>query len=412
MKLTYRHTRNACFTGYVTQAIVNNLCPLLFLTFQQQFSITLSQISLIITLNFIIQMVVDLLSARWIDGIGYRKAIVFAHASAAAGLAGLCFFPLILPPYTGLLIATFLNAVGGGLLEVLVSPMVEALPSEHKEREMSLLHSFYCWGHMAVVILSTVYFLLFGIQNWRYLPLLWALVPLMNGWVFIKAPLCTLAEAGRTLSVGKLIRMPLFWLMFLLMICSGASEQAVSQWASLFAEEGLRVSKTLGDLLGPCAFALLMGISRVMFSRGGLSIHRALFLSGLLCILSYLTIVFSPWPLVSLIACAVCGFSVGVMWPGVFSLSSVKLPSGGTAMFALLALAGDIGCCAGPSLVGAVSDGLLSNASGLMLDQANPEQGALRVGFFAAMAFPLILSLCMLFFQKKGHAPEQGSPNP
>ena len=402
MKLTYRHTRNACFTGYVTQAIVNNLCPLLFLTFQQQFSITLSQISLIITLNFVIQMIVDLLSAHWIDRIGYRAAIVAAHAFTVLGLAGLCVFPFVLPPYAGLLTATFLNAVGGGLLEVLVSPMVEALPSEHKEREMSLLHSFYCWGHMAVVILSTVYFLLFGTSHWRYLPLLWALVPLVNGLILLKAPLCTLSEAGRTLSVARLIRMPLFWLMFLLMLCAGASEQAVSQWASLFAEEGLRVSKTLGDLLGPCAFALLMGISRVLFSRGKLSIQKALFFSGLLCIVSYLTVIFSPWPLLSLIGCAVCGFSVGVMWPGVFSLSSVKLPAGGTAMFALLALAGDIGCCAGPSLVGAVSDSLLSGASALAASHVHPEQQALRIGFLAAMVFPVILSICMMFFQRKG----------
>ena len=386
MKLTYRHTRNACFTGYVTQAIVNNLCPLLFLTFQQQFSISLSQISLIITLNFIIQMLVDLLSAPLIDRIGYRVSIVFAHAVTVVGLTGLCVFPFILPPYTGLLVATFLNAVGGGLLEVLVSPMVEALPSDHKEREMSLLHSFYCWGHMAVVILSTVYFLLFGIRNWRYLPLLWALVPLLNGLILMKAPLCTLTEAGRDLSIGKLIRMPLFWLMFLLMICAGASEQAVSQWASLFAEEGLRVSKTLGDLLGPCAFALLMGISRVMFSRGRLSIHRALFLSGLLCIVSYLTIVFSPWPLLSLIGCGVCGFSVGVMWPGVFSLSSVKLPAGGTAMFALLALAGDLGGSLGPSFVGTVS--------GLAGDD-------LKTGLLAGIVFPVILIVGLLLLRKR-----------
>ena len=402
MALSYRHTRNACFFGYVTQAIVNNLCPLLFLTFQQQFSISLSQISLMITVNFIIQMIVDLLSAHWIDRIGYRRAILWAHAFTVIGLAGLSLFPFLLPPYAGLLLCTFLNAVGGGLLEVLVSPMVEALPSEHKEREMSLLHSFYCWGHMAVVILSTGYFLLIGLQSWRFLPLFWALVPLANGLVFLKAPLCTLTEAGRTLSIARLIRMPMFWLMFLLMLCAGASEQAVSQWASLFAEEGLRVSKTLGDLLGPCAFALLMGISRMLFSKGTLSIRKALFLSGMLCIISYLTIVFSPWPLVSLIVCAICGFSVGVMWPGVFSLSSIHLPAGGTAMFALLALAGDIGCCAGPSLVGAISDGLLTSASPLPdTPAATPEQTALRIGFLAAAVFPVVLSLCMAFLQKK-----------
>ena len=406
MPLTYRHTRNACFTGYVTQAIVNNLSPLLFLTFQQDFSISLSQIGLIITLNFAIQMLVDLLSAHFVDQIGYRVCIVAAHVFTVLGLAGLSVLPRVLPAYAGLLIATAFNAVGGGLLEVLVSPLVEALPSEHKEREMSLLHSFYCWGHMAVVLLSTGYFLLFGTKNWRCLPLLWALVPLVNGIIFVKTPLCTLQEEGRTLSIGKLVQMPLFWLMFLLMICSGASEQAVSQWASLFAEEGLNVNKTLGDLLGPCAFALLMGLSRMIFSKGAMPIRKALVLSGSLCVVSYLIVVFSPWPLLSLIGCAICGFSVGVMWPGVFSLSSQLLPAGGTAMFALLALAGDIGCCSGPSLVGAVSDGLLASGQALPAMRSsldNPAQGALRMGFLAAIVFPLILSLCIALLKRKKH---------
>ena len=404
MTLTYRHTRNACFVGYVTQAIVNNLSPLLFLTFQQEFSISLGQISLIITLNFAVQMLVDLLSAHFVDKIGYRVCIVAAHLVTVLGLAGLSVLPRIMAPYAGLLIATLLNAVGGGLLEVLVSPMIEALPSQHKEREMSLLHSFYCWGHMAVVLLSTGYFLLLGTKNWRFLPLFWALVPLLNGLVLWKAPLCTLQAEGRDLSIGKLVRMPLFWLLFLLMICSGASEQAVSQWASLFAEEGLSVSKTMGDLLGPCAFALLMGLSRMLFSKSALPIRKALILSGALCAVSYLIVIFSPWPLLSLVGCALCGFSVGVMWPGVFSLSSRLLPAGGTAMFALLALAGDIGCCSGPSLVGAVSDGVLSagqTASGLLSSFANPAQGALRLGFLAAIVFPLVLMICMLALRKK-----------
>ena len=404
MTLTYRHTRNACFVGYVTQAIVNNLSPLLFLTFQQEFSISLGQISLIITLNFAVQMLVDLLSAHFVDKIGYRTCIVAAHLVTVLGLAGLSVLPRIMAPYAGLLVATLLNAVGGGLLEVLVSPMIEALPSQHKEREMSLLHSFYCWGHMAVVLLSTGYFLLLGTKNWRFLPLFWALVPLLNGLVLLKAPLCTLQAEGRNLSIGKLVQMPLFWLLFLLMICSGASEQAVSQWASLFAEEGLSVSKTMGNLLGPCAFALLMGLSRMLFSKSALPIRKALILSGALCAVSYLIVIFSPWPLLSLVGCALCGFSVGVMWPGVFSLSSQLLPAGGTAMFALLALAGDIGCCSGPSLVGAVSDGALSagqTASGLLSSVANPAQGALRLGFLAAIVFPLLLMICMLVLRKK-----------
>ena len=405
MHLNYRHTRTACYFGYITQAIINNLPPLLFLTFQQEFSISLSQISLMITLNFIVQMAVDLLSAHFIDKIGYRVAMVAAHGMAVAGLAGLSLLPGWLPPYAGLLTATLCSAVGGGLLEVLVSPLVEALPSQRKEREMSLLHSFYCWGHMAVVLLSTGFFLLLGIRSWRVLPLLWAAVPLANGLVFLKTPLCTLQEEGRALPIRRLIRMPVFWLLFLLMICSGASEQAVSQWASLFAEEGLQVSKTMGDLLGPCAFALLMGLSRVLFSRGAMPIRKALLSSGLLCVFSYLVIVFSPWPLLSLIGCAVCGFSVGVMWPGVFSLSSQALPAGGTAMFALLALAGDIGCCSGPSLAGAVSDGLMSSGTALpalLGGLVQSTQGALRVGFLAAAVFPALLCLCMAIFQRPG----------
>ena len=399
MRLTYRHTRNAWFVSYVTQAIVNNLSPLLFLTFQQQFSISLSQISLLITVNFAVQMLVDILSAHFIDRIGYRASITAAHALAVLGLCGLSFLPQLTAPYAGLLIATVLNAMGGGLLEVLVSPMVEALPSEHKEKEMSLLHSFYCWGHVAVVLLSTGYFLLFGTASWRCLPLLWALIPLFNALVFLKAPLCSLTEAGRDMPISALAKLPLFWLFLLLMVCSGASELAMSQWASLFAEEGLQVSKTMGDLLGPCCFALLMGLARFGFSRVRLPLAKTIQFSAILCAVSYAVTIFSPWPLLSLLGCAVCGFSVGVMWPGVYSLAVKKIPAGGTAMFAFLALAGDIGCCSGPSLAGAVSDSVMSGGPSLLfsLMPGIPlSQAALKTGFLAAMIFPvlLILGLC------------------
>ena len=404
MQLTYRHTRLGCFVGYITQAIINNLSPLLFLTFQQQFSVSLTQISLIITLNFAIQMAVDLLSARYIDKMGYRASIVAAHVLSVLGLGCLSLLPGILPGYPALLIATTLCAVGGGLLEVLVSPLIEALPSDRKEQEMSLLHSFYCWGHVGVVLLSTVYFLAFGTQNWRSLPLLWALVPLANTLLFLKAPILTLTDEGRAMPLKKLLGMPVFYLLFILMICSGASEQAVSQWASLFAEEGLQVSKTVGDLLGPCAFAVLMGCSRLLFSRVRVRMEKALAAGAALCICSYLLIVLSPWPILSLVGCAVCGFSVGVMWPGTFSLASQRLPAGGTAMFALLALAGDIGCCSGPSLVGAVSDGALSQGKTLLsalLPGAPIAQTALKTGFLAAILFPALLLCGVLIMAKK-----------
>ena len=382
MKLRYGHTRAACYLGYVSQSIVNNLGPLLFLTFNRQFNLSLRHLAFLVILNFTVQLLVDLAAVHFVDRIGYRAAALAAHVCCVAGLCGMGILPFVLPPYWGLLIAVFVNALGGGLLEVIISPIVEALPSDHKAAAMSLLHSFYCWGVVGVVILSTLYFNLAGIDNWRWLPLLWALLPLGTVFLFAAVPLKTLiGEAGEAVPLRELSVRRLFIFLFLMMICSGASEQAMSQWASLFAEAGLKVSKTLGDILGPCAFAILMGLARVLFgmqktgSDEGRRLSGILLGAGLLCILSYLVTVFSPWPLLSLGGCALCGFSVGVMWPGTFSLASRLFPLGGTAMFAILALAGDVGCAAGPGLVGTVMNGT-----------------TLKTGLLTAIVFPLILA--------------------
>ncbi|MBQ4639504.1 MAG: MFS transporter [Clostridia bacterium] len=395
MKYTYQHTKYACYTGYITQAIINNLSPLLFVIFQDAFGLTLPQITLLITLNFAVQMTVDLLCVRFIEKAGYRKSIVLAHFCAAAGLVGICLFPLVMPAFMGLIIAAVISAVGGGLLEVLVSPIIEAIPGDKKESEMSLLHSFYCWGVLAVVLLSTGFFVLFGKQNWRALPLLWAIVPLLNAFFFQKVPVRQLVEDGQEMPLLKLLKTPVFWLFCVMMTAAGASELAMSQWASLFAEEGLGVSKTVGDLMGPCCFAILMGTSRILFSRAKkMTTQRALLLSSLLCICCYLVTVFAPSPFISLIGCAVCGFSVGVMWPGVFSLSSARLPTGGTKLFAFLAMFGDIGCCLGPSVVGLVSDGVLAQGASFLFPGAAGEalsQAALKTGFSVASLFPLLL---------------------
>lgn len=399
MHLSYRHTRYACFTGYITQAIVNNLSPLLFLIFQNEFTVSLTQISLIITLNFFIQMVVDLLSAKYVVRIGYRKSIVAAQFLATSGILGLCIFPEFLPGYPALLLATSISAIGGGLLEVLVSPMIEALPGEHKQSEMSLLHSFYCWGHMGVVSLSTLFFLIFGKENWRMLPVFWAIIPFLNGFLFMKAPICTLDDDGGTTSIKAIFGKSMFWIFLLLMLCAGSSELAMSQWASLFAEMGLQVSKTMGDLLGPCLFAALMGLSRLFFGRfHHFSLSKALIGSGILCVISYSITIFSPWPLLSLVGCGLSGLSVGLMWPGVYSLAAEKMPKGGTAMFAFLALAGDIGCCAGPSLVGSVSDRVLSSGGGfasVLFPSSEISQAALKTGFLCAIVFPALLAAGM-----------------
>lgn len=359
MKTNYKPTIYACFVGYIVQAIINNFAPLLFLTFQDFYGIPLSKITFLVTFNFLFQLAVDLIAAVVIDKIGYRVAAVAAHVFAAAGLISMAFLPELMPdPFVGLMISVVIYALGGGLLEVLISPMVEACPTDNKEAAMSLLHSFYCWGHVGVVLLSTLFFVTAGIGHWKVLAILWAAVPVINGIAFLRVPIAKLlSDEDKGMSIKELVSGKAFWIFILLMFCAGSCEQAVSQWASAFAEKGLNISKTLGDLAGPMLFAICMGAARVLYSKIGekLQLRKAMVFCGLLCLGSYLLISLSPLPLLGLIGCGICGFSVGLLWPGTFSLAAVGLPRGGTAMFALLALAGDLGCSMGPTLVGRVS---------------------------------------------------------
>lgn len=389
MKDKYQNTMYACFVGYIVQAIVNNFVPLLFLTFESSYGIPLSQITMLITFNFGIQLLVDLLSAKFVDKIGYRVSIVMAHIFAALGLAGLVVLPDLLPNvFAGLLIAVVIYAIGGGLIEVLISPIMESCPSENKEKAMSLLHSFYCWGHVGVVLLSTLFFWFFGIADWKILALLWVIIPVCNGILFCKVPIAPLIEEGETgMSLWELCKNRIFWILMLMMMCAGASEQAVSQWASTFAEQGLGVSKTIGDLAGPMSFAILMGSARAFYGKFGdrIDLDKFMQASSLLCIVSYLCISLSPSPLFSLIGCSLCGLSVGIMWPGTFSKASAALRNGGTAMFALLALAGDVGCSGGPTLVGFVT--------GLASDD-------LKKGILAGIIFPILLIVGIVSLKK------------
>ena len=388
-RVSFQRTINACFAGYVVQAVVNNFVPLLFVMFQDSYQIPLSKITLLITVNFVFQLVIDILSAGFIDKIGYKTSVIIAHFCAAAGLISLTVLPEIFgDPFVGILVSVMIYAVGGGLLEVLLSPIVEACPTANKEKAMSLLHSFYCWGHMGVVLLSTVFFSVFGISNWKVLALIWALIPVINGIVFFTAPIYSLQEEGeKGLSLKELLSKGVFWVMILLMVCSGASEQAVSQWASTFAEQGLGVSKTIGDLAGPMAFAFMMGLSRLFYGKYGDRIDLDKFMSGstVLCLVSYLCISFAPFPVLSLAGCAVCGFSVGILWPGSFSKAAAAIKGGGTVMFAFLALAGDLGCSSGPTLAGFVSSHMGDN---------------LKAGILAAIIFP-VLMLAGIFLSRK-----------
>lgn len=391
MREKYTYTIYACYLGYIVQAIINNLPPLLFLTFQQEFQISIEKIGLLITVNFGVQIVVDFLAARYVDRIGYRISVVAAHICSVFGLIGLGILPGIMKhSYLGLIIAMTFNAIGGGLIEVLVSPIVEAAPSSKaKEAAMSLLHSFYCWGHVLVVVMSTVGFRLLGMENWYILPVIWSIVPLTNIYLFLKVPIRTLVEEGERMPAGRLLRLRMFWMLFALMVCAGASEQGMSQWASLFAEEGLKQSKMMGDLLGPCFFAVLMGCSRMFYGKFGEKIDLRKFMvgSGILCVASYLLAVLMKNPLFALCGCGLCGLSVGIMWPGTFSMSARLCPQGGTMMFALLALAGDLGCAAGPGVVSLVSEHL-------------PAYG-LKAGLAAAIVFPGVMVFLLLCNRRK-----------
>lgn len=376
----YNKTLYACFIGYIIQAIVNNFAPLLFLTFQSSYHIPLSQITLLVTANFGLQLTIDLLSAGFVDKIGYRLSMLAAHVFCAAGLLLMTFLPEVLPnPFIGLFLSVMVYAVGGGLLEVLVSPIVENCPTDNKEKTMSLLHSFYCWGHVGVVLLSTLFFKLFGIGNWKILAIAWAAVPILNFFLFLNAPIAK-PDNGQegSLSIQKLVRLKIFWILMLLMLCAGSCEQAVSQWASTFAEKGLGISKTAGDLAGPMLFAILMGTSRLIYGKWGekFNLDKFMRFSGILCLLSYLVISLSPYPVLGLLGCGLCGLSVGILWPGAFSMAAANIHGGGTAMFALLALAGDLGCMSGPTFVGLVSGAFHDN---------------LKIGILAAIIFPLLL---------------------
>lgn len=397
MKKNYQQTLKACYLGFITQAITANFAPLLFLTFHQSMNIPLGLIALIPTAFFLTQLIVDVLCARFVDAIGYRKCVVLSEIASAAGLLGLCVLPSLMPsPFAGILLSTVIYAIGSGLIEVLVSPIVEACPFDHKETVMSTLHSFYCWGSVAVVVLSTLFFSVFGIGAWRWLAILWAIIPLYNVYNFLHCPIEHLVEDGEGMGIRKLMQTPVFYLAIVLMVCAGACELSMSQWASAYAENALGLTKTMGDLLGPCLFAVSMGICRTLYGKWGEKWNLQLFMmgSGALCLVCYLLASFSASPVLGLIGCVVCGFSVAIMWPGTISLCSKRLPKGGTAMFALLAMAGDLGGAFGPGMVGQ-----LAQASG----------DSIQMGMRFGCLFPIILMLALWAFARQSKHPKRAA---
>lgn len=385
----YKKTLIACYLGFITQAISANFAPLLFLMFKDTYGISFEMIALVPMIFYLTQLLVDLVAVKFADIIGYRTCVVASQVVSAAGLLLMAFLPDILPnPFIGILISVVLYAIGSGLIEVLLSPIVEACPFENKAGVMSLLHSFYCWGAVGVVLGSTLFFAIFGMVYWQILTVIWAVVPLLNIFNFLSCPIERLVEDGEGLRIGQLLRLPLFLLMIVLMICVGASEATMNQWASAFTESALGVSKTVGDLAGPCLFAVFMGLSRMFYGKKSekLDLTKVMLGCGLLCVVCYLLAALSPIPIIGLIGCALCGLSVGIMWPGTISISSQKCPKGGTAMFAFLALAGDLGAAVGPTMVGGIAD-----AAG----------GDLKTGLLFATLFPIVMIIGLILLIKK-----------
>lgn len=392
----YNRTIRACFVAYIIQAIVNNFISLLFVIYQKDYGMPLSEITLLITINFTLQLCIDSASALFIDKIGYRASVLIAHATSTLGLIMLAFLPDIMTShFIGLLIAVSVYAIGGGLIEVLISPIVEACPTDNKPSAMSLLHSFYNWGSAGVIIFTTLFLRVFGGESWKVLAIIWAIIPFVNGLIFTRVPIAPLVKDERGgMKIKELFKCKIFWVFALMMMCSGASEHAVGQWASTIAEKGLNISKTLGDLTGPALFAIMQGVARLTYAKYGekYRLDKLMLSSALLCISSYLLLIPSGNPIFSLVGMAITGFAVGIMWPGTFSLSSAKLERGGTAMFALLALFGDMGCSAGPTLAGFV---------------ANSANDNLKLGIAASLFFPLLMASLLLYLvkeAKKGNA--------
>ncbi len=388
-KLNYNHTITASYISYTVQALVNNFTPLLFVTFSLNYGISLDKIGLLVTINFLFQLVIDSIAARFLDKIGYRTSMICAQFSAAFGFILLGFLPDIIDPFFAIIISTLFTALGGGLIEVTVSPVVEAIPEDKKHKgAMSILHSFYCWGQLLTVLVSTLFFVFCGIKNWRIMSFLWACLPLLNGIYCFFIPIRSLNETATPLPMKKLLANKLFWLFIFIMVCAGATELTVSQWASALAEKNLNVSKTVGDLTGPCIFALLMGLVRAFYGKFSdkLKIENALLLSGIIGVIGYLMISLSANPVISLSGCALTGIASALLWPETLTLSAKSIYGGGTAMFALLALGGDLGCSIGPGIAGCFSEIFGQN---------------LQIGVLSGIIFPIGIIVGAIIYKTK-----------
>ncbi len=396
MEPNYQKTWRCCYWGAALQALAINLAPLFFVTLQKHYAISFEQIGRLVLITFLVQLTVDFLSVYTVNRWGYRLSLVLAHAFTSAGLLLFGILPRCMTDaYVGMVIAVFIYSIGAGLLEVLISPMANSLPSDRKAEALTFVHSFYPIGQVLTIVFTTVALRLLGEQYWWLIFMVWAVFPLLNLLRGLRVPLPkTLTENKKGGTLRELLKNPLYWLMLVLMMAAGASEMAMAQWASTFAEKGLNIDKVWGDLLGPLLFAVFMGLGRFCYgrSRGGISLQKLLCTCAALALLCYGTAAFVPMPQIALLGCAVCGLAVSLMWPVTLSFCAQHFPQGDVSMFSIMALAGDLGCALGPWVTGAVSDAVQYR---FMVDAAT----GLRSGLAVTMVFPLILFVALLFFK-------------
>lgn len=389
----YIPTKLAGYVGFVVQAIVNNFLPILFIVFQDIYGLGYEKLGRLIVFNFAVQMFIDFITPKIIHKIGYRRAAFLCQFTACLGLCLMSLLPRIMPsPYTAMFIAIAVYATGSGLMEVILSPMIEMLPTGNKSGNMAVLHSFYCWGQTVVVPLTTLMVFAFGYENWSYIPLVWAIVPFINMLAFLRVPIVEPGREVKQSTLIELLKTPSFIIYMLMMFCGGASEIAMSQWASLFVEQALGVSKAIGDIVGPCLFALFMALGRVIYAKFSkkVSFTRLLIWLNILCFVCYVMVGISKIAALSLVFCALCGFSVSISWPGIYSAGARTFKTGGAVMFSAFAMCGDTGCALGPGLVGLVA-----------------EYTNLNMGFIAAAVFPFIMVICSIIILKNRVAKKQ-----
>lgn len=386
-KINYTPTKISAYVGYFVQAIVNNFLPILFVAFQDIYGIGYEKLGRLIVFNFITQMVTDILSPKIISLLGYRKTAVMCQLIAALGLTLAAVLPNVLPnAYIGIVLAVIVYAFASGLMEVIISPMIEMLPTSNKSGNMSLLHSFYCWGQAITTVGTTLLLSAFGYRGWTYIPLIWAIVPFINAFSFIRVPIVEPQPERKSDSFRVLFSDRRFRVFMLIMLCAGASEIAMAEWASVFAQNALGVSQIAGDLAGPCAFSLFMGLGRLLYAAFSekISYRSTVIVLGLCCAVCYYIAAFASIPIFALAACALCGFTVSILWPGTISAGAVAFPRGDAVMFSVFAMCGDIGCCIGPWLLGVVA-----------------EHFTLNIGFAVSSFFPLLMVALAIFFIKE-----------